>query len=247
VGSSPTPGRAACRALPTRDPCGPGAATRSTDPHPQAGSFRRNAPRHTATARTGRVVLLAHPLAVEDLAPSEGRERCAKDAHEAVIAERLDWARSMSVAMSRRNLPRSREVPGMGWVAFPASGLALASGPIARSKTGEHDPPFRGQCPPETRALPHARGTAQPADRGIIPMPKHSSLRAWTPVTLTSTVLGLRTLTLKVRRVRPSPISTTLTWRLGDASAPSPIVAWNRRALCLSLYTGVAVGSPFLQ
>jgi hypothetical protein len=57
-----------------------------------------------------------------------------------VIAERLDWTRSMSVVMSRRNLPRSREVLGMRWVAFPATGLALAAGPIARSKTGEHDP-----------------------------------------------------------------------------------------------------------
>jgi hypothetical protein len=27
--------------------------------------------------------------------------------------------------------------------AFPATGMAFASGPIARSKTGEHDPPFR--------------------------------------------------------------------------------------------------------
>jgi hypothetical protein len=30
-----------------------------------------------------------------------------------VIAERLDWTRSMSVVMSRRNLPRSREMLGM--------------------------------------------------------------------------------------------------------------------------------------
>ena len=37
-----------------------------------------------------------------------------------VIAERLDWTRSMSVVMSRRNLPRSREMLGMRWVAFPA-------------------------------------------------------------------------------------------------------------------------------
>jgi len=40
----------------------------------------------------------------------------------------------------------------------------LGAGPIARSETGEHDPPFRGQCPPETRALPHATEMAQPAD-----------------------------------------------------------------------------------
>ena len=105
---------------------------------------------------------------------SEGRERCAGDAHETVIAERLDWTRSMSVAMSRRNLPRSREVLGMRWVAFPATGLALAAGPIARSKTGEHDPPFRGQCPPETRALPHAIPTASPPVVEF-PEPKHSS------------------------------------------------------------------------
>jgi hypothetical protein len=48
--------------------------------------------------------------------------------------------------------------------AFPATGMALASGPIARSKTGEHAPPFRGQCRSTTRALPHATETAQPAD-----------------------------------------------------------------------------------
>jgi hypothetical protein len=38
----------------------------------------------------------------------------------------------------------------------PATGMALPAGPIARSKTGEHGPPFRGQCPAVTRALPHA-------------------------------------------------------------------------------------------
>jgi hypothetical protein len=69
----------------------------------------------------------------------------------------------MSVVMSRRNLPRSREVLGMRWVAFPATGMALAAGPIARPKTGEHDPPFRSQCPSVTRALPHATAMAQPA------------------------------------------------------------------------------------
>jgi hypothetical protein len=49
--------------------------------------------------------------------------------------------------------------------AFPATGMALASGPIARSKTGEHDLPFRGQCRSTTRALPHATEMAQPADK----------------------------------------------------------------------------------
>ena len=48
--------------------------------------------------------------------------------------------------------------------AFPATGMALAAGPIARSKTGEHDPPFRGQCRSVTRALPHATAMAQPDD-----------------------------------------------------------------------------------
>jgi hypothetical protein len=48
--------------------------------------------------------------------------------------------------------------------AFPATVMALATGPIARSKTGEHDPIFRGQCRSTTRALPHATEMAQPAD-----------------------------------------------------------------------------------
>jgi len=39
-------------------------------------------------------------------------------------------------------------LPAHGWVAFPATGLALTAGPIARSKTGEHNPPSRSQCPP---------------------------------------------------------------------------------------------------
>ena len=42
-----------------REPSGLGAATRSAGPHPQAGSSRSNAPTGTATARTGRAVLLA--------------------------------------------------------------------------------------------------------------------------------------------------------------------------------------------
>ena len=41
----------------------------------------------------------------------------------------------------------------------------------------EHDPPFRGQCPPDTRALPHARATASPPVAEF-PVLKHSS---WTP------------------------------------------------------------------
>ena len=57
-----------------------------------------------------------------------------------VIAERLDWTRSMSVVMSRRNLPRSREMLGMRWGGLPRHGTGVAAGPIARSKTGEHDP-----------------------------------------------------------------------------------------------------------
>jgi hypothetical protein len=48
--------------------------------------------------------------------------------------------------------------------AFPATGMALARGPIARPKAGEHDPPLRGQCRSTTRALPHATEMAQPAD-----------------------------------------------------------------------------------
>src|SRR5215831_19866927 len=123
--------------------------------------------------------------------------------------------------------------------------MALAA-PITRSKTGEHDPPFRGQCPSETRALPHATATAQPAVE-LVPEPKHSSWRIWTPVTLTFTVFGLRTLTLKVRRVRPSPTSTMPASKLGGNLAASPTVAWNRRALRFSLYAGKAVGSPTLQ
>jgi hypothetical protein len=114
------------------------------------------------------------------------------------------------------------------------------------SKTGEHDPPFRGQCPPETRALPHAAETAQPPV-GEPPEPKHSSWRVWTPLTLTSTVFGLRALTLKARRVLPSPTSSMPTSKSGGDFAASPIVAWNRRALCFSLYAGKAVGSPTLQ
>ena len=43
-------------------------------------------------------------------------------------------------------------------------GMALAFGLIARSKTGEHDPPFRGQCRSTIRALPNATEMAQPAD-----------------------------------------------------------------------------------
>jgi hypothetical protein len=128
----------------------------------------------------------------------------------------------------------------------PLRGMALASGPIARSKTGEHDPPFRSQCHSATRALPHATAMAKPP---VVdpPEPKHSSWRVWTPVTLTSTVFGLRTLTLKVRRVRPSPSSTMPAPKFGGNLASSPIVAWNRRALCSSLYAGKAVGSPTLQ
>ena len=34
---------------------------------------------------------------------------------------------------------------------------------------------------------------------------------------------------------------------MGGELAASPIVAWNRRALCSSLYAGKAVGSPTLQ
>jgi N-acyl homoserine lactone hydrolase len=101
---------------------------------------------------------------------------------------------------------RARRRPRRG--AFPATGMALTAGPIARSKTGEHDPPLRGQCPPETRALPHARATASPPVVEL-PEPKHSSWRLWTPCTLTSTVFGLATLTLNIRRVRPSPTSIT--------------------------------------
>lgn len=91
----------------------------------------------------------------------------------------------------------------------PATGMALAAGPIARSKIGEHGPPFRGQCPSVTRALPHATSTFQPSAAEVVPGLKHSSVRLWTPVTLTSTVFGMRTLTLKVWRVRPSPTSDT--------------------------------------
>ena len=105
---------------------------------------------------------------------------------------------------------------------------------------------IRGQCPAEIRALPHATAMAKPAV-GLPPEPKHSSWRVWTPVTLTLTVFGLRTLTVKVRRVRPSPASTTPAWKLGGNLAASPIVAWNRRAFRFSLYTGKAVGSPTLQ
>ena len=105
---------------------------------------------------------------------------------------------------------------------------------------------IRGQCPPETRAFPHAAAMASPPVYEL-PEPKHSSWRVWTPVTLTSTVFGLRTLTLKVRRVRPSPTSSTPAWNWGGDLAASPIVAWKRRALCSSLYAGKAVWSPTLQ
>ena len=44
------------------------------------------------------------------------------------------------------------------------------------------------------------------------PEPKHSSWRVWTPATLTSTVFGLRTLTINVRSVRQSPISRKTAW-----------------------------------
>ena len=56
-----------------------------------------------------------------------------------------------------------------------------------------------------------------------------------------------RALTVKVRRVCPSPTSITPASKCGGNLAPSPIVAWNRRALCSSLYAGKAVGSPTLQ
>src|SRR5262245_35210831 len=105
---------------------------------------------------------------------------------------------------------------------------------------------IRGQCPAEIRALPHATATAQP-DVELKPEPKHSSWRVWTPATLTLTVFGLRTLTLKVRIVRPSPTSTTPASKWGGHLASSPIVAWNRRAFRFSLYAGSAVGSPTLQ
>jgi hypothetical protein len=81
------------------------------------------------------------------------------------------------------------------------------NGPIARPKSDEHDRPCRGQCPPEMRALPHATATASPPVAEF-PEPKHSSWRVWIPFTLTSTVFGLRTLILTVRRVRPSPTSS---------------------------------------
>jgi hypothetical protein len=71
---------------------------------------------------------------------------------------------------------------------------------------------IRGQCPSEIRALPHTTAMAKPAV-GLPPEPKHSSWRVWTPVTLTLTIFGLRTLTLEVRRVRPSPTSTTPAWK----------------------------------
>jgi hypothetical protein len=130
--------------------------------------------------------------------------------------------------------------------AFPATAMALTAGPIARSRTGEHDPPFPGQCPPEIRAFPNATAMASPPVYEL-PEPKHSSWRVWTPVTLTSTVFGLRTLTITVRRVRPSPTSSTPAWNWEGDLAASPRVAWNRRALCFSLYAGKAVGSPTLQ
>src|SRR5215471_15649558 len=99
---------------------------------------------------------------------------------------------------------------------------------------------IRGQCPAEMRALPQATATAQP-DVELTPEPKHSSWRVWTPATLTLTVFGLRTLTLMVRRVRPSPFSITPAWKWGGHLASSPIVAWNRRAFRFSLYVGKAV------
>src|SRR5262249_12625114 len=109
-----------------------------------------------------------------------------------------------------------------------------------------HDPPFRRQCPSETRALPHAAATAQPAVE-LVPEPKHSSWRIRTLLTLILTVFDLTALTLKVRRVRPSPSSSIPASKLGGHLASSPIVAWKRRAFCFSLYAGKAVGSPTLQ
>src|ERR1700733_2557884 len=126
--------------------------------------------------------------------------------------------------------------------------MALAAGPTARSKIGEHGLPFRGQCPSVTRALPHATSTFQPSAAEVIPGLKHSSVRLWTPVTLTSTVCGLSTLTLKVWRVRPSPTSDTPARYLAGHLASIPTVASNRRALGSSLYTaGKAGRSPSSQ
>jgi SAM-dependent methyltransferase len=105
-------------------------------------------------------------------------------------------------------------------VAWPARSIrarcaahrgCLDGGPIARSKIGEHDRPFRGQCPSVIRAFPQATSMFAELAAEVIPGVKHSSVRIWTPVTLTSMVFGLRTLTLKVRRVRPSPSSDTPT------------------------------------
>src|SRR6185437_5769604 len=148
-----------------------------------------------------------------------------------------------NVVSSRRMHPPRRR-PRRG--CLPRYGNGLAAGAIARPKTGGHDPPFRGQCRSVTRALPHATVMAKPlVDEP--PEPKHSSWRVWTPLTLTSTVFGLGPLTLKVRSMRPSPFSIMPASKLGGNLAPSPMVAWNRRALCFSLYAGKAVGSPTLQ
>src|SRR5262249_7358369 len=129
------------------------------------------------------------------------------------------------------------------WGRACTPGGATGPGPPPRGGAGAA---IRGQCPAEIRALPHATAMAKPAV-GLPPEPKHSSWRVWTPVTLTLTVFGLRTLTVKVRRVRPSPTSTMPAWKWGGNLAASPIVAWNRRAFRFSLYAGKAVGSPTLQ
>jgi hypothetical protein len=195
-----------------------------------------------------RQVLVGAPVTIPVGLDSTARPRTSSPANASAPMPAPSSASGRTASAGRpRQRPqrcRARRRPRRG--AVPATGIALTAGPIAGSKTGKHDPPFRGQCPPETRAFPHATAMASPPVYEL-PEPKHSSWRVWTPVTLTSTVFGLRTLTITVRRVRPSPTSRTPAWNWGGDLAASPIVAWNRRALCSSVYIGKVVGSPTLQ
>ena len=49
---------------------------------------------------------------------------------------------SWVVDVNEIGLDRRRAGDALTGNAFTATGMALTAGPIARSKTGEHDPPF---------------------------------------------------------------------------------------------------------
>jgi len=155
------------------------------------------------------------------------------------------WSRWLKQAAARYSAGPSSLLPIVQLAVTASRALRRADPSCTRFRaSGPTCHPL--SCRSTIRALPHATEMAQPAVEDW-PEPKHSSWRVWIPVTLISTVFGLRALTVKVLRLCPSPTSITPASNCGGNLAPSPIVAWNRRALCSSLYAGKAVGSPTLQ